>query len=190
MRQLAAELGVSPMTPYRYFEDKDAILAAVRTRAFDRFAEALELAFAGGANRSSAPTPWGGLSRLRAQPSRGLQADVRHQAAERGGLSRAGRRWRALAGDHDRAPDGDDRQRRAEGRPGPDRPHVLERRCTAAVQLQLAGMLLPAVRRRAAVRARSCEPWCGCGRFTPSRLDRRRVRRASLPPTLRSRIND
>ena len=42
MRQLAAELGVSPMTPYRYFEDKDDILAAVRTSGFTRFAEALE----------------------------------------------------------------------------------------------------------------------------------------------------
>lgn len=42
MRQLAAELGVSPMTPYRYFKDKDDILAAVRTAAFDRFAAALE----------------------------------------------------------------------------------------------------------------------------------------------------
>ena len=48
MRQLAAELGVSPMTPYRYFADKEAILAAVRTRAFTRHAEALELAFEGG----------------------------------------------------------------------------------------------------------------------------------------------
>jgi AcrR family transcriptional regulator len=46
MRQMAAELGVSPMTPYRYFQDKDAILAAVRTRAFDGFAEALEMAIA------------------------------------------------------------------------------------------------------------------------------------------------
>ena len=44
MRQLAAELGVSPMTPYRYFEDKDDILAAVRTNGFNRFAEALEKA--------------------------------------------------------------------------------------------------------------------------------------------------
>ncbi len=42
MRALAAELGVSPMTPYRYFKDKDEILAAVQARAFDRFAEALE----------------------------------------------------------------------------------------------------------------------------------------------------
>ena len=41
MRQLAAELGVSPMTPYRYFADKDAILAAVRARAFNRHAAAL-----------------------------------------------------------------------------------------------------------------------------------------------------
>lgn len=44
MRQLAAELGVSPMTPYRYFEDKDDILAAVRANGFNRFAEALEVA--------------------------------------------------------------------------------------------------------------------------------------------------
>lgn len=42
MRGLAAELGVSAMTPYRYFADKDAILAAVQARAFDRFAAALE----------------------------------------------------------------------------------------------------------------------------------------------------
>ena len=42
MRQLADALGCSPMTPYRYFRDKDEILAAVRTAAFDRFAHALE----------------------------------------------------------------------------------------------------------------------------------------------------
>src|SRR3954471_12614144 len=48
MRQLAAELGVSPMTPYRYFHDKDDILAAVRTNGFNRFAQALETARAGG----------------------------------------------------------------------------------------------------------------------------------------------
>ena len=46
MRQLAAELGVSPMTPYRYFKDKDAILAAVRASGFARFASALEAASA------------------------------------------------------------------------------------------------------------------------------------------------
>jgi AcrR family transcriptional regulator len=44
MRQLAGELGVSPMTPYRYFKDKDDILAAVRARGFNRHAEALERA--------------------------------------------------------------------------------------------------------------------------------------------------
>ena len=45
MRELASELGVSAMTPYRYFRDKDDILAAVRARAFNRFAELLENAF-------------------------------------------------------------------------------------------------------------------------------------------------
>ncbi|EHP41776.1 transcriptional regulator, TetR family protein [Cupriavidus basilensis OR16] len=44
MRQLAEELGCSPMTPYRYFQDKEDILAAVRAAAFDRFAAALEAA--------------------------------------------------------------------------------------------------------------------------------------------------
>jgi len=51
MRQLAAELGVSPMTPYRYFEDKNDILASVRATGFTRFAEALEAA------RNGAATP-------------------------------------------------------------------------------------------------------------------------------------
>lgn len=45
MRQLAADLGCSPMTPYRYFKDKDEILAAVRAAAFDRFSDTLEAAF-------------------------------------------------------------------------------------------------------------------------------------------------
>lgn len=44
MRELARALGVSAMTAYRYFRDKDEILAAVRAAAFDRFAEALERA--------------------------------------------------------------------------------------------------------------------------------------------------
>lgn len=50
MRQLAAELGVSPMTPYRYFADKEDILAAVRANGFNRFALALEQAYAGAAS--------------------------------------------------------------------------------------------------------------------------------------------
>jgi len=45
MRQLASELGVSPMTPYRYFKDKDDILAAVRANGFDRFAQVMEKAY-------------------------------------------------------------------------------------------------------------------------------------------------
>ena len=45
MRELAGQLGISAMTPYRYFKDKDEILAAVRARAFNRFSEALEAAF-------------------------------------------------------------------------------------------------------------------------------------------------
>jgi AcrR family transcriptional regulator len=44
MRELARELGVSAMTPYRYFKDKNSILAAVRADAFDDFAAALEQA--------------------------------------------------------------------------------------------------------------------------------------------------
>ena len=57
MRQLASELGVSPMTPYRYFEDKNDILAAVRANGFNRFADALERArnsAAGASARGSA----------------------------------------------------------------------------------------------------------------------------------------
>jgi AcrR family transcriptional regulator len=47
MREVAAALGVSAMTPYRYFKDKEEILAAVRAAAFNRFSDALEGAFAG-----------------------------------------------------------------------------------------------------------------------------------------------
>ena len=41
MRELAARLGVSAMTAYRYFKDKDDILATVRIRAFERLADVL-----------------------------------------------------------------------------------------------------------------------------------------------------
>lgn len=54
MRQLASELGVSPMTPYRYFADKEDILAAVRTNGFNRFAEALETALSSTAGSAKA----------------------------------------------------------------------------------------------------------------------------------------
>jgi AcrR family transcriptional regulator len=46
MRELARAMGVSAMTPYRYFDRKEEILALVRTSAFERFAEALERAAA------------------------------------------------------------------------------------------------------------------------------------------------
>lgn len=39
LRGLANQLGVSPMTPYRYFENKEAIFEAVRAAAFDRFGD-------------------------------------------------------------------------------------------------------------------------------------------------------
>jgi len=34
LRAIAAELGCSPMTPYRYFDNKEAIFTAVRMAAF------------------------------------------------------------------------------------------------------------------------------------------------------------
>lgn len=39
LRAIASELGCSPMTPYRYFRDKAAIFAAVRTAAYGSFAD-------------------------------------------------------------------------------------------------------------------------------------------------------
>jgi AcrR family transcriptional regulator len=44
MRELARELGCSAMTPYRYFRDKDELLATVRAAAFRRFTARLEAA--------------------------------------------------------------------------------------------------------------------------------------------------
>jgi AcrR family transcriptional regulator len=45
IRQIADEMRVSAMTPYRYFKDKNDIIAALRTRAFNKFSETLEKAF-------------------------------------------------------------------------------------------------------------------------------------------------
>lgn len=45
MRGLAVELNVSAMTPYRYFHDKNEILAVLRARAFDRFSEIMEATY-------------------------------------------------------------------------------------------------------------------------------------------------
>lgn len=44
LRAVAAELGCSPMTPYRYFANKAAIFDAVRIAAFERFAAAQQAA--------------------------------------------------------------------------------------------------------------------------------------------------
>ena len=48
IRDIAAKLGRSPMGLYRYFADREEILAFVRADAFDRFADALEAAFVSG----------------------------------------------------------------------------------------------------------------------------------------------
>jgi AcrR family transcriptional regulator len=42
MRRLAAEVGCSAMAPYRYFPDKEALVAAIRAAAFDRLADTLD----------------------------------------------------------------------------------------------------------------------------------------------------
>lgn len=44
MRHIAERLECSAMTPYRYFQNKDEIFAAVRAAALDRFSERLEAA--------------------------------------------------------------------------------------------------------------------------------------------------
>jgi AcrR family transcriptional regulator len=46
LRALATALGCSPMTPYRYFENKQAIFDAVREAAFVRFGARVEAAAA------------------------------------------------------------------------------------------------------------------------------------------------
>lgn len=48
MREIARAVGASAMGLYRYFDDRDAIIAYLRTQAFTRFAERLEAAFARG----------------------------------------------------------------------------------------------------------------------------------------------
>lgn len=46
MRGLAAEIGCSPMTPYRYFRSKHEIFAAVRIAGLERFADVVSAAAA------------------------------------------------------------------------------------------------------------------------------------------------
>jgi len=47
LRSLAKALGVSPMTPYRYFANKEALFAMVRTEALRRFADVQRDAISG-----------------------------------------------------------------------------------------------------------------------------------------------
>jgi AcrR family transcriptional regulator len=53
MRRLAADVGCSAMAPYRYFPDKQALIAAIRAAAFNRLAEALESVARGGRHRAA-----------------------------------------------------------------------------------------------------------------------------------------
>jgi AcrR family transcriptional regulator len=141
MRQLAAELGVSPMTPYRYFADKDAILTAVRTRAFNRHAEALELAFEGGANTVARANAVGrayldfALSHPEAYK---LMFDVKqpHEAPE---LVAAGARSRATMTAHLKAMIDNGVLKGDPDLIG----HMFWSALHGAIQLQLAGMLSP-----------------------------------------------
>jgi len=48
IRDIAKKLGRSPMGLYRYFADREEIIAFVRADAFNRFSDALESAFASG----------------------------------------------------------------------------------------------------------------------------------------------
>jgi AcrR family transcriptional regulator len=141
MRQLAVELGVSPMTPYRYFADKEAILTAVRTRAFNRHAEALELAFEGGANTVERASAVGrayldfALSHPEAYK---LMFDVKqpHEAPE---LVAAGERSRATMTAHLRAMIDNGVLKGDPELIG----HMFWSALHGAIQLQLAGMLSP-----------------------------------------------
>ena len=53
MRRLAAEVGCSPMAPYRHFADKAALIAAVRAAAFTRLADTLEAVAKDGRHRAA-----------------------------------------------------------------------------------------------------------------------------------------
>lgn len=61
MRAIALEVGCSPMTPYRYFANKEEIFALVRAEAFRRFADSQETA-AGGYTDLTARLCAGGVS--------------------------------------------------------------------------------------------------------------------------------
>lgn len=98
MRELARGLGVSAMTAYRYFEDKEEIFAAVRAAAFERFAAALERAAAvkGSARERATAVGRAYVEFAFAEPDAyRLMFDVNQPDVERfADLVRAGRRAR------------------------------------------------------------------------------------------------
>lgn len=59
MRMLATEVGCATMTTYRYFKDKDELLAAMRALAYDRFSQMLENAAEGPGNSRTKSTAIG-----------------------------------------------------------------------------------------------------------------------------------
>lgn len=57
--EAARRAGVSPAAPYRHFRDADALIAEVALRGYERLAEVLQIAWAGGR-----PTPLRGLEAI------------------------------------------------------------------------------------------------------------------------------
>ena len=83
MRELAKELGCSAMTPYRYFRDKDEILAMVRAAAFNRFAARLEAAALKRSRRNRSRRAERRLRRVRPRRTARVPADVRSDSTGR-----------------------------------------------------------------------------------------------------------
>lgn len=83
---IAAELGCDPVVSSDYLRDDDALLAAVRTRAFDRFSDALEFAFhhtAGSRSVRSQAVARAYVSFALAEPiAYRLMFDIRHVGKE------------------------------------------------------------------------------------------------------------
>ncbi|QJX03351.1 TetR/AcrR family transcriptional regulator [Alcanivorax sp. IO_7] len=127
MRQIAAEMGVSPMTPYRYFRDKDEILALVRAAAFNQFAENLERAV----RAAGTPAPRRGRRALPTWTSRVASrtptSSCRAYPGRRGPLPGAGQGPCPGQREHGRLCAGNDRRRLGARRRQADRLHVLGR---------------------------------------------------------------
>ena len=84
MRELAAELGVSAMTPYRYFQDKDEILAVTLHRIAARMIAQLDDAVPVGRPRSFPvllEEVWAALGSLSVKPFMHLWLDLASGAA-------------------------------------------------------------------------------------------------------------